>query len=177
MGLMDLMNETTADFNPATDNAETNDFQVLPDGEYDVVLTDVGHGVTKSGWEHFRIGFEVLTGDEAGRTDMNMFNFDEVTSTGKEMPKSVLATRIKLIKQLAYVTDTVLQDSDWYSLDTLGAAFVGSKGKTFKVDFSSRENKKKPQYPYKNYNFGKSDVSADAFGGQEIEITDDDIPF
>ena len=41
MSLKDLANQTLEDFNPATDDASTQENEGLPEGEYDVVLNNV----------------------------------------------------------------------------------------------------------------------------------------
>ena len=169
MGLLENAKQALDGFDATKDKPTSYD--LLPDGDYQVVLSNVDHFVTDGGYDGFRIQLEVLEGEHSGYKDSNMFNFDEVSSKGKAIPQSVIASHIKLVARLANAVGITLKDADWENIDTLVDAFLPAKGKVIILHFSSRENKKNPQYPYKNYDFDPTDQPATP------ELSDDDIPF
>ncbi len=99
------------------------------------------------------IAVTVIDGEQAGRKDFNGFNFDTKSANGKDIPESVIATRIKLVAKLANALGITLNDDDWDDMDTLSAAFLGSKGTPVHMKLRCARKQKKPQYPYKDYDF------------------------
>ncbi|KGO25672.1 hypothetical protein Q757_08225, partial [Oenococcus alcoholitolerans] len=136
-------------------------FQGLTSGDYHVALSDFQHRVTKGGWDGLGIVTEVLDGNFAGRKDFNQFNFDEVSSRGKTIPKNILESRVRIVQKLAYLTGVTLKPTDWNDIDSLVAAFQSQHaiGKDFIMHLTVKENPNNPQYPYKNYDFDKYENS------------------
>lgn len=170
MGLLDKAQEVLAGFDSTKDSP--NQPLGLPSGQYDVVVNTIDHYVSKGGWDGLRIITEVNIGDQVGTKDYNMFNFDEVTSTGKQVPDLVLSGHIKLVAKLANACGVTLKDEDWEDIDHLVTAFNfgGAIGKIVKMDLDVRENKKNPQYPYKDYDFEPTEQP------EPIEIDDANLP-
>ncbi|ERL64017.1 hypothetical protein [Schleiferilactobacillus shenzhenensis] len=197
MSLFDKAQEVLSGFDATKDSA--NSFEGLPSGTYTVIVNTIDHHVTPSGWDGLRIITEVNAGEHVGTKDFNMFNLDETTSTGKKVPDSVISSHIKLIAKLANACGITLKPEDWEDIDHLVTAFNfgGAIGKIVTMDLTVRENKKNPQYPYKNYDFEPAEqpvqpnVSDEdmpsnlsdmpdkkpAAGGDPIDIDDDDLPF
>lgn len=172
MSLRDIANNALEGFDATKDSP--NAFEGLPSGDYIVTLQNVEHRVTQSGFEGLNIVVEVTEGEHTGQKDFNMFNFDSTTANGNTVPDSVIAGHIKLVAKLAAAVGVTLNDEDWDSIDTLSVAFMEAKGKMLNMHLDVRENKKRPEYPYKNYDFSK--LSEDQ-QPQELEIKDDDLPF
>lgn len=173
MSLRDMANNALKDFNAKKDNPNT--FNSLPSGDYLVSFDGMEHRHSDNGWDGLSIAVTVIDGEQAGRKDFNGFNFDTKSANGKDIPESVIATRIKLVAKLANALGITLNDDDWDDMDTLSAAFLGSKGTSVHMKLDVRENKKKPQYPYKNYDF--SPATKEEANNDPIDIDDDDLPF
>lgn len=170
MSLLDKAQEVLAGFDATKDSA--NSFEGLPSGKYTVIVNTIDHYVSPKGWDGLRIITEVNSGDQVGTKDYNMFNFDEVTPTGKQVPDRVLSGHIKLVAKLANACGVKLKDEDWEDIDHLATAFNfgGAIGKIVKMDLDVRENKKNPQYPYKDYDFEPTGQP------EPIEIDDANLP-
>lgn len=172
MGLRDLMNETLADFNPKTDNPNAGGFENLPDGDYDVVLNKVEHKVFNSGWECLSFENEVTIGEAAGRKEFVNMSFADST------PEFVLKKNIKLVAKLASVTGVQLSDDDWEDEITLADAFQAAVGSQYILKVTSSPNKKKPEEPYRNFDFEEyDDDTPDLTTSNQIDISDDELPF
>ncbi|KRO16229.1 DUF669 domain-containing protein [Lacticaseibacillus saniviri] len=171
MSLKDIAMKATQNFDASKDKPESG-YESLPSGTYNVILEDVAHFVSqRTGWDGLQIKVSVLDGEYAGRTDSNMFNFDETSANGKAIPESVLSQRVQVVARLANAVGVHLDDIDWDSIDTLVTAFMTAKGKTAVMTLSVRENKKNPQYPFKNYDFEPGEPT------EPMTISDEDIPF
>lgn len=181
MSLNDLKKQALDGFDAANDSPTTA-FEGLPSGTYDVALVNVDHFVSDSEtpWEGVRIILKVLTGDHAEQEDRNIFDLEETTKNGKKMPAGLLQTRIRLIEQLAVVTDTPSPDYDETNyLDAIPQAFVSAIGKQFKLDLTVRENKNNPRYPNKEYKFSREDPFTNLDKAQPVDMStiDDETPF
>lgn len=169
MGLREMATKTLQNFDAEKDNP--NQPQLLPTGKYLVVLDNVEHRATDSGWDGLSIAVTVSDGKYAGRRDFNSFNFETTSKNGKPIPESVIAGHIKLVAKLANACGIVLQDEDWEDEDSLSQAFMPAHGTQVLMDLQVKENKKNPNYPYKNYDFEKAEQP------KEVEVTDADLPF
>jgi len=172
MSLRDMANKTLNSFDASKDKVNT--FEGLPTGEYHILLEDFTHRTTDSGWDGLSIVTSVIEGDLAGRKDYNSFNFDTVSANGKPIPDSVIDARIKLVAQLAWAIGVTLQDEDWESIDTLVSAFMEAKGRDLMMNLTVKENKRNPQYPYKTYEFKKSEETG---FNNPVDIDDSQLPF
>lgn len=170
MSLLDKAQEVLAGFDATKDSA--NSFEGLPSGKYTVIVNTIDHHVTPGGWDGLRIITEVNAGEHVGTKDYNMFNLDETTASGKKVPDSVISSHIKLIAKLANACDITLKPEDWEDIDHLVTAFNFGQaiGKIVTMDLTVRENKKNPQYPYKNYDFEPAEQP------EPITVDDKDLP-
>ncbi|NUF97302.1 DUF669 domain-containing protein [Lactobacillus mellis] len=169
MSLRDMATKTLQNFDAEKDSPNTP--QTLPTGKYLVTLDNVEHRATDSGWEGLSIAVTVADGKYVGRRDFNSFNFETTSKNGKPIPESVIAGHIKLIAKLANACGIELQDDDWEDEDSISEAFMPVHGVQVLMDLSVKENKKNPQYPYKNYDFEKTEQP------EEVEVKDSDLPF
>lgn len=191
MGLLDLMNDVKNDgFDPETDKATVNTNTVWPDGEYTVMIGKLtGYRQNQFfGNDEINIQLEQVEGDLAGSQDFHTLSLETTKSDGSPLPSAVVRKNTvgtpKEIMQILAVTDTEYTDDDWEDLRTLGERLEDAVGKMVTVEFSSKPNKKNPDYPYKNYNFVRYEQgdmeTPDPFaksGNTEITINDDDLPF
>jgi hypothetical protein len=170
MSLLDKAQEVLAGFDATKDSA--NSFEGLPSGKYTVIVNTIDHYVSPGGWDGLRIIAEVNAGEHVGTKDYNKFNFDEVTPNGKKVPDRILSGHIKLVAKLANACGVTLKDEDWKDIDHLVTAFNfgGAIGKIVKMDLGVRENKKNPQYPYKDYDFEPTEQP------EPIAVDDKDLP-
>jgi hypothetical protein len=152
MSLLDKAQEVLAGFDATKDS--TNSFEGLPSGKFNT-------------FDH-----QVNAGKHVSTKDYNMFNLDETTASGKKVPDSVISSHIKLIAKLANACDITLKPEDWEDIDHLVAAFNFGQaiGKIVTMDLTVRENKKNPQYPYKNYDFEPAEQP------EPITVDDKDLP-
>lgn len=191
MGLLDLMNDVKNDgFDPETDKATVSTNTVWPDGEYTVMIGKLtGYRQNQFfGNDEINIQLEQVEGDLAGSQDFHTLSLETTKSDGSPLPSAVVRKNTvgtpKEIMQILAVTDTEYTDDDWEDLRTIGERLEDAVGKMLTVEFSSKPNKKNPDYPYKNYNFVRYEQgdmeTPDPFaakGNTEIDISDDDLPF
>lgn len=166
MSLRDNAAKAMENFDAKTE-APKSGYEVLPDGDYYVLLEDVNHFVSKNGFESLRVSVSVAEGEKVGATDNNFLNLEG----GEKIPEVFTQQAIQTVARLANAVSLTLEDADWEDYDSLSAAFMESKGKTVLMHFSSTPNKKNPQYTNKSYDFEPTEQP------DPIDITDDDIPF
>lgn len=150
-------------------NGKPSSYEGLPSGDYVVMVESIKNQDTPWGSEQISIRVQVLDGEFAGRKEFVNLSLDETTSKGN--PNPILSTNIKIIAKIAANSGVELQDDDWEDLGTLSDALAPVEGRTLLMHLSVKENKKRPEYPYKNYDFEEAD---------EIETEDldeDDLPF
>lgn len=191
MGLLDLMNEVKNDgFDPEHDKATVNTNTVWPDGEYTVMIGKLtGYRQNQFlGIDEINIQLEQVVGDLAGSQDFHTLSLETTKADGSPLPSAIVRKNTigtpKEIMQILAVTDTEYTDDDWEDLRSIGERLEDAVGKMVTVEFSSKPNKKNPDYPYKNYNFvryeqGDMETPSPfaASGDTEIDISDDDLPF
>ena len=88
--LLSIATKTMEGFNPATDSVD--DFEKLPDGEYNCLLEDVTARVSEKGTNWISFKFSVMDGDYENRLIFVNFYFTEKT----------IERSIKGISKLAY---------------------------------------------------------------------------
>lgn len=187
MSLKELANQTLEEFNPATDDASTQDNEGLPEGEYDVVLNSIQFQVFDSGYECIAADVEVLVGDEAGQHEFININLDPefVTSAGVKLYEQypfMLKQNIKYISQIAFAVGVELDNDDWEDMVSLAEAFheQEAKGSQFILEIKKSQNKAKTK-EYTNYVFAKyADEEVETFEAETAaatDISDDDVPF
>lgn len=194
MSLLDALNEVKkSDFDPKK-GKEYNAFENIPAGTYKVSLDGVTHNV-KGDRDFLMLSFLVIEGKYDGKTESVFPTLAQVTSTGKPMPQFVLARSISMLQVIGEMVDTPIPDSDFAhdsetdAYEDLANTLTPAKGKVLMMTIKETPNKKDPDHPYRNYEFGKAeqpkelkvDDNQDPFKDQAVkdpnELTDDDLPF
>ncbi|PEG86865.1 MULTISPECIES: single-stranded DNA-binding protein [unclassified Lactobacillus] len=192
MSLLDALNEVKkSDFDPKK-GKEYNAFENIPAGTYKVSLDGVTHNV-KGDRDFLMLSFLVIEGKYDGKTESVFPTLAQVTSTGKPMPQFVLARSISMLQVIGEMVDTPIPDScfnhenETDAYEDLVQVLTPAKGKVLTMTIKESPNKKNPDHPYRNYEFGKAeqpkelkvDDNQDPFKDQNngIELTDDDLPF
>lgn len=167
MGLRDVAAKALEGFD--TKKGNVNGFEGLPSGDYVVMIDNIKNQDTPWGSEQLSIRVQVLDGEHAGQKEFVNLSLDETTAKGN--PNPMLGRNIKLIAKLASNSGIELQDEDWEDIETLANALALAEGRTVLMHLTVSENKKNPQYPYRNYDFEEAEEP------DEIAIDDDDVPF
>ena len=192
MSLLDALNEVKkSDFDPKK-GKEYNAFENIPAGTYKVSLDGVTHNA-KGDRDFLMLSFLVIEGKYEGKTESVFPTLAQVTSTGKPMPQFVLARSISMLQVIGEMVDTPIPDScfnhenETDAYEDLVQVLTPAKGKVLTMTIKESPNKKNPDHPYRNYEFGKAeqpkelkvDDNQDPFKDQNngIELTDDDLPF
>lgn len=194
MSLLDALNEVKkSDFDPKK-GKEYNAFENIPAGTYKVSLDGVTHNV-KGDRDFLMLSFLVIEGKYDGKTESVFPTLTQVTSTGKPMPQFVLARSISMLQVIGEMVDTPIPDScfnhenETDAYEDLVQVLTPAKGKVLTMTIKESPNKKNPDHPYRNYEFGKAeqpkelkvDDNQDPFKDQAVkdpnELTDDDLPF
>lgn len=194
MSLLDALNEVKkSDFDPKK-GKEYNAFENIPAGTYKVSLDGVTHNV-KGDRDFLMLSFLVIEGKYDGKTESVFPTLAQVTSTGKPMPQFVLARSISMLQVIGEMVDTPIPDScfnhenETDAYEDLVQVLTPAKGKVLTMTIKESPNKKNPDRPYRNYEFGKAeqpkelkvDDNQDPFKDQAVkdpnELTDDDLPF
>lgn len=194
MSLLDALNEVKkSDFDPKK-GKEYNAFENIPAGTYKVSLDGVSHNV-KGDRDFLMLSFLVIEGKYDGKTESVFPTLAQVTSTGKPMPQFVLARSISMLQVIGEMVDTPIPDScfnhesETDAYEDLTQVLAPAKGKILTMTIKESPNKKNPDRPYRNYEFGKAeqpkelsvDSNQDPFANQAVkdpnELTDDDLPF
>lgn len=194
MSLLDALNEVKkSDFDPKK-GKEYNAFENIPAGTYKVSLDGVTHNV-KGDRDFLMLSFLVIEGKYDGKTESIFPTLAQVTSTGKPMPQFVLARSISMLQVIGEMVDTPIPDScfnhenETDAYEDLAQVLTPAKGKILTMTIKESPNKKNPDRPYRNYEFGKAeqpkelsvDDKQDPFADQAVkdpnELTDDDLPF
>lgn len=171
MSLKDYAQKVLENFDPKKDNPNAGGNNGLPEGEFDVVLSNVEFKVfEKSGWEALSITLEVTVGEQAGQREFINLGF------GEDLHEFVLSKNIKVVSKLASVIGLVLTDEDWEDEQTLAAAFKDSIGSQFVLTKTLTPNKKDPTRPYANYDFVAYDEE-DMQAIEAVEVSDEELPF
>lgn len=133
MDLLSIANKTLEGFNPATDKVE--DFENLPDGEYNCLLEDVTNKKSeKTGSEWIGFKFNVLDGDYAGRYIFVNYFFTEKT----------VSRSIKQLSKLTHDFGYELPIESFQDMDTLKDALLTLCGNTANVKQTTKND-------YSNY--------------------------
>ncbi len=188
MGLQDAFNKATKDWDAKKDSANQSD--LIPAGTYQVVLDKTDHPVYDSGWDCLRFSMQVIKGKYASRKEQLRISLATKTKTGKAMPDFVVSRNIRTISKVAAmvgltVTPELFPDNETDAYEKLVKAFKPYEGKTLEMTITVTPNKKDPDNPYRNYDFGpgikveeptaKEEPVADK--EPEPTVDDDDLPF
>ncbi|AIM64234.1 hypothetical protein WS105_0644 [Weissella ceti] len=115
-----------------------------------------------------------MEGEKIGVLESAFLTFNEKKADGTAMPQFVLTRNIRTVQRLAWATGVELTEQDFEGLETLAPAFINAKGKYLVLKVAKTKSKKGDVYT--NYDFDQAEQPADGFN-EEIEISDDDVPF
>lgn len=170
MSLRDRAKNVMSNFDATKD--EINGYEGLPSGDYHMAVENV----QETDYGQLSMKTQVIEGDNTGRIEFINISLDEVTSTGKPLPDFVIDRNIKTVARLAAVLGVAISDDAWDNMQIMVHEFNKAVGKQFKMTLTLRENKKNPQYPYKEYEF--EEIKEDPFDpAQAPEVKDSDLPF
>lgn len=175
MGLLDTLSQIKNEgFDPKTDKVAKS--TKLEAGTYQVRLKAAETNVSKNGQTQLAITLEVVSGEHKNRLEIIFMSFDD------GLPAFVLEKNGRTLLKLgamAGIEFTKGDLSDEYGVATALEKVIGNQ---FKMNLTVSTNKKNPDFPYRNYDFGPLDevnADSDPFGGSgsTIDISDDDLPF
>lgn len=188
MSLLDALNEVKkSGFDPKS-GKEYGAFEKIPAGTYKVSLDGVTHNV-KGNRDFLMLSFLVLDGEYDGKTETIFPTLAQFTSTGKAMPQFVLARSISMLQVIGEMVDTPIPDScfnhenETDAYEDIANVLTPAKGKVLIMSIKESANKKDPEHPYRNYEFSKAEqpktleINDDPFSSNELELTEDDMPF
>lgn len=187
MGLQEAFAAATKGWDAKKDSANQTD--LIPAGTYQVMLDKVDHPVYKSGWDCLRFSMQVIKGKYASRKEQLRISLATKTKTGKAMPDFVISRNIRTISKVAAmvgltVTPELFPDNETDAYEKLVDAFKPYEGKTLEMTITVSPNKKDPDNPYRNYDFGPGIKVEEPQAKEEPLATDDastvedsDLPF
>ena len=126
--LLNIATKTMEGFNPATDTVDN--FEKLPDGDYNCLLEDVTARVSEKGTNWISFKFSVIDGDYENRLIFVNFFFTEKT----------IERSIKGISKLAYDFGYELPIDAFSSLDNLAETLNQMAGNQATVHQTTSKN-------------------------------------
>lgn len=126
--LLSIATKTMGNFNPAVDTVD--DFEKLPDGEYQCLLEDVTARTSEKGTNWISFKFSIMEGDFTNRLIFVNYFFTEKT----------IERSIKGITKLAYDFGFELPIDAFTSLDTLAETLSGIAGNQATVKQTTSKN-------------------------------------
>lgn len=185
MGLLDAYKKATNNWDAK--DGKLNESQLIPAGDYEVMLGKVDHPVYQSGWDCLRFDMQVIAGKFASRHEQLRISLATKTSKGKSMPEFVVSRNIRTIAKVGEMVGLEMKpeyfpDNETDAYERLTAAFKPYEGKTLHMTIIETANKKDPDNPYRNYEFSEGKkitkpLPADPESGDSTEISDDELPF
>ena len=192
MGLLDAYKKATDKWDAKKDSANQSD--LIPAGTYQVMLEKVDHPVYKSGWDCLRFNMTVIKGDYASRHEQLRISLATKTTKGKPMPNFVISRNIRTISKIGAMVGLDMKpeyfpDNETDAYEKLMEAFKPYEGKTLEMTITVSPNKKDPDNPYRNYDFGPgekvekasnkdiADAVEHTLDDDQQIIDDNDLPF
>lgn len=185
MGLLDAYKSATKDWNAK--DGKVNTAQIIPAGDYEVMLGKVDHPVYDSGWDCLRFDMQVIAGKYASRHEQLRISLATKTSKGKAMPEFVVSRNIRTIAKIGEMVGLEMKpdyfpDNETDAYERLMAAFKPYEGKTLHMTISETPNKKDSDNPYRNYEFSEGKKISEPMPAEDgaadgAEISDDELPF
>ena len=170
MSLRDRKNALEAQgFDPKKD--KINGYEGLEAGKYHMVA----ESISASKYGQLAVRAQVLEGEGQGRIEFINVGLDETKRNGEPLPDFIIDRNIKTIDSLASVLGVAISDDGWDDIQKMVDEFQAGEGKQFYMDLTLSENKKRPEYPYKSYEF--EEVAQDSFEESVPEVKDEDLPF
>ncbi|MBL1225399.1 DUF669 domain-containing protein [Enterococcus sp. BWR-S5] len=168
MGLLETLSQIKKEgFDPKTDKVAKS--TKLEAGTYPVRLKSAEANVSKSGQTQLAITLEVVSGEDKNRLEVIYMSFDDALP---EFVKEKNGRTLLKLGTMAGVGFTNGDLVDEYATTTALEKVIGSQ---FLMNLTVSPNKKNPDFPYRNYDFGPLDDSSD--GSDAIDIPDEDLPF
>lgn len=191
MSLLDAYKKATNNWDAKKDKVQQS--QAIPAGTYEVMLEKTDHPVYKSGWDCLRFDLQVIAGKYTSRHEQVRVSLATKTPKGKALPEFVISRNIRTIAKLGEMIGLDMKpeyfpDNETDAYEKLAAAFKPYEGKTVQMVITETPNKKDPDKPYRNYDFGPSKTTIETPEADEGEnnnsnddvdttITDDELPF
>ena len=136
--------------------SKINDSISLPSGDYPVRIKQVVRGATRSGHEQVEVTLEVVSGEHKNRLEyVNLAFYDT-------LPDFVIGKNTKILLAIAHFADVELSDEDLKDEESTAKALEKGVGKQFRMKLRLTQNKKNPDYPYRNYEFEALDDAPDS---------------
>ena len=123
-----------------------------------------------NGQERTSVTLEVVSGDHKDRLEFLELNFND------SLPEFVLEKNGKILLTLIDILGVNPTKEQLQDTEGLVEYFQSHIGKQMKMDLKLSQNKRNPQYPYRNYEFSKLDDNPFAdveVGGGDV----DELPF
>lgn len=146
MGLLETLKQVKQEgFNAETDTINTN--SKLAAGKYPVRFKSSQVSVDKGNRTQLGIALEVVSGKDKERMEFIYLCFDE------GLPEFVLNKNGRTLLKLASMLDIEFTNKDLVDEVATSEALSKGIGKQFEMDLTIAQNKKNPDFPYRNYDF------------------------
>lgn len=166
MGLLDTLKQVKQEgFNAETDTISTN--SKLNAGKYPVRFKSSQVSVDRGNRTQLGIALEVVSGKDKGRMEFIYLCFDE------GLPEFVLNKNGRTLLKLASMLDVEFTNNDLADEVATSEALSKGIGKQFEMDLTIAQNKKNPDFPYRNYDFKPLIAESD----DSINEDELDLPF
>lgn len=189
MGLLDAYNNATKNWDAKKDNV--NQSEAIPAGDYQAMIDNVDHPVYDSGWDCLRFTMQIIKGDYASRKEQLRISLATKTTKGKPMPDFVVSRNIRTIAKIGEMVGLEMKpeyfpDNETDAYEKLVTAFKPYIGKTLEMTIKVSPNKKDPDNPYRNYDFGPGETVKEPSNEEFVKnleqndkqvIDDNDLPF
>lgn len=142
----------------------------LPEGRYPVKLESSSVVITSTGRTQIQLKLEVISGEHKGKRETIFLGFDE------DLPDFVVENNGKYLMKIAAFTGVEFMESDLQYEENTAEKMKEGIGRQFIMKLDIRENKKNPDFPYRNYDFQALDD--DPLADQKTsDFPEKDIPF
>lgn len=126
--LLNIANKVMSGFNPATDKVD--DYEKLPDGEYNCLLEDVTARKSEKGTEWIAFKFSIMSGEYENR----------LIFVNKFFTEKTIERSIKEITKLSFEFGYELPTDAFTSLETLAETLNGMAGNQAIVKQTTSKN-------------------------------------
>lgn len=170
MNILDIFNDVQEELQNNGGQLKNNfDNRELPSGTYPVEVKQVQHRATPWGTEEVNMRVAVTSGEYEGVSEFISFDFSEDASEFVQRKNAALSIQIAKacgIDNIGVVIAAMPNAPE----EAVANALEPKVGTRFVMELKITENKKKPEYPYHNYNIKPLQQ-------EEAEIVDEDLPF
>lgn len=155
-------------FDPRKDGVQKS--TRLEAGKYPVVLGSA-QADSNFGRDQIAVKLQVVSGASKGMTETIFLSFDET------LPPFVLEKNGRTLLKLAAMANVTFTEADQRDEYSIASALERGVGRQFEMTLTITENKKKPEYPYRNYDFNQLIGMPDPRNVDAATIDDSDYPF